>query len=139
MSRSFKGHDQLIGLIGYNRPITSGTVWYDGKIVNSYSYSDGSANRVYVIEQKSHLVEGLSVVDNIFVLRSGFRKYFINEQVLLEQTERFFQENGIHVDISKRVNAPGFPGALPGGAGKSAAFGLPPDHCGQPRKLLKPA
>ena len=78
VSRSFKGHDQLIGLIGYNRPITSGTVWYDGKIVNSYSYSDGSANRVYVIEQKSHLVEGLSVVDNIFVLRSGFRKYFIN-------------------------------------------------------------
>ena len=105
VSRSFKGHDQLIGLIGYNRPITSGTVWYDGKIVNSYSYSDGSANRAYVIEQKSHLVEGLSVVDNIFVLRSGFRKYFINEQVLLEQTERFFQENGIHVDISKRVNA----------------------------------
>ena len=105
VSRSFKGHDQLIGLIGYNRPITSGTVWYDGKIVNSYSYSDGSANRVYVIEQKSHLVEGLSVVDNIFVLRSGFKKYFINEQVLLEQTERFFQENGIHVDISKRVNA----------------------------------
>lgn len=105
VSRSLKGHDQLIGLICYNRPITSGTVWYDGKIVNSYSYSDGGANRVCVIEQKSHLVEGLSVVDNIFVLRSGFRKYFINERVLCDQTERFFHDNGIQVDITRRVNA----------------------------------
>lgn len=105
VSRSFKGHDQLIGLICYNRPITSGTVWYDGRTVNSYSYSDGSANRVCVIEQKSHLVEGLSVVDNIFVLRSGFKKYFINERVLCDQTERFFRENGIEVDITRRVNA----------------------------------
>ena len=100
VSRSFKGHDQLIDLICYNRPITSGTVWYDGRTVNSYSYSDGSANRVCVIEQKSHLVEGLSVVDNIFVLRSGFKKYFINERVLCDQTERFFRENGIEVDIT---------------------------------------
>ena len=105
VSRSLKGHDQLIGLICYNRPITSGTVWYDGRIVNSYSYSDGGANRVCVIEQKSHLVEGLSVVDNIFVLRSGFRKYFINERVLCDQTERFFRDNGIQVDITRRVNA----------------------------------
>lgn len=104
VSPNYKGHDQLIGLICQNQPIQFGSVWYDGKTVNSYSYSDGSANKVYVIEQRSHLVDALSVADNIFVLRSGFKKYYINERVLREQTERFFQEAGIRVDLSKRVS-----------------------------------
>ncbi|RAZ93245.1 sugar ABC transporter ATP-binding protein, partial [Klebsiella oxytoca] len=72
-------------------------------IVNSYSYSDNSDNKVYVIEQKSRLVEGLSVVDNLFVLRKGFKKYFINENVLYVQARKFLQENEIQVDIQKRV------------------------------------
>lgn len=100
-----KGHDQLISLLCQNLPISFGTVWYDGRTVNSYSYSDGSANRVYVIEQTSHLVKGLSVVDNLFVLRKGFKKYWINERVLRDQAEAFFQENEIQINIRKRVSA----------------------------------
>lgn len=79
-----KGRGQLIDLICQNLPISFGTVWYDGKIVNSYSHSNGNTNRVCVIEQTSHLVQGLSVVDNLFVLRKGFKKYFINERILQE-------------------------------------------------------
>lgn len=103
VGRNNKGHDQLIDLICHNHNISFGTVWYDGKIVNSYSYSNNSDNKVYVIEQKSRLVEGLSVVDNLFVLRKGFKKYFINEKVLYVQAQKFLQENGIQVDIRKRV------------------------------------
>ncbi len=100
-----RGYDQLIRLVCQNIPISFGRVWYDGRTVNSYSHSDGTANRVYVIGQKSHLVEGLSVVDNLFVLRKGFRKYFINERVLREQAEAFFKENQIQVDLRGRVSA----------------------------------
>lgn len=100
-----RGHDQLIQLVCQNLPISFGTVWYDGRTVNSYSHSDGTSNRVYVIESMSHLVEGLSVVDNLFVLRKGFKKYFINERVLCEQAENFFLENGIRVNIRKRVTS----------------------------------
>lgn len=103
VGKNNKGHDQLIDLICYNHSISFGTVWYDGKIVNSYSHSDNSANRVFVIGQKSQLVEGLSVVDNLFVLRKGFKKYFINERILCDQAEKFLEENGISVDIRKRV------------------------------------
>lgn len=105
VSRDYKGHDRLIDLICYNHGISFGSVWYDGRIVNRYSYSDGSANKVAVIEQKSHLVPALSVMDNLFVLRKGFRKYFINDRVLREQTRLFFEENGIQVDIRKRVES----------------------------------
>ena len=100
-----RGYDQLIQLLCQNLPISFGTVWYDGRTVNSYSHSDGSLNRVCVIEQMSHLVEGLSVVDNLFVLRKGFKKYFINERILREQAESFFRENGLKVNIRKRVSA----------------------------------
>ena len=102
---NYKGCDQLIDLICVNSPISFGSVWYNGGTVNSYSYSDGSANKVSVIGQESHLVEALSVVDNIFVLRKGFKKYFINEKVLRSQTERFFEEKGIRLDVRKRVSA----------------------------------
>ncbi len=99
-----KGHDQLISLLCQNHPISFGSVWYDGKTINRYSYSDGSFNRVCVIEQTSHLVKGLTIVDNLFVLRKGFKKYWINERILQNQAEAFFQENGIPISIRKRVS-----------------------------------
>ncbi len=100
-----KGCGQLVSLICNNHPIDFGTVWYDGQMVNSYFHSSGSGNRVHVIEQKSHLVEGLSIADNLFVLRKGFKKYFINEQILCQQASAFLQENGICVDMGKRVSS----------------------------------
>lgn len=98
-----KGRDQLIDLLCYNHPISLGRVWYDGKIVNSYSFSDNSANKVCMIEQKSHLVEALTVVDNLFVMRKEFRKKIIHEAVLYDQARRFLNEKEIVVDIDKRV------------------------------------
>lgn len=38
-----------------------------------------------VIEQRSRLVEDLTVADNIFVLRRGFKKYLIEPRVLERQ------------------------------------------------------
>lgn len=104
ISRSNKGHDQLIDLICYNHDISFGTIWYDGRTVNRYSYSDNTSNKITLIEQVSHLVKDLSVVDNLFVLRKGFKKYFINEQVLIQQAGLFFRENEISVNLTKRVS-----------------------------------
>lgn len=101
--QNWKGRDQLIDLICYNHPISFGRIWYDGRIVNSYSFSDNSANKVCIIEQKSHLVETLTVVDNLFVMRKEFRNALIHESVLYDQARRFLDEKEIVVDIDKRV------------------------------------
>lgn len=103
VARNRKGQKEMVDLICRNDPITLGSVWYDGKIVNSYFYSSGESNKVALIEQKSHLVQGLSVVDNLFILREGFKKYFINEQVIFQQAVRFMGEQGLEVDLNKRV------------------------------------
>lgn len=56
-----------------------------------------------MIEQKSHLVDALTVVDNLFVMRKEFRKWLVHESVLYDQASRFLNEKEIVVDIDKRV------------------------------------
>ena len=72
VARNRKGQKEMVDMICRNDPISLGSVWYDGNVVNSYAYSSGASNKVALIEQKSHLVQGLSVVDNLFILREGF-------------------------------------------------------------------
>lgn len=98
-----KGLGQLIELIGHNVPIQFGRVYYLEKLVNQYSYSDGSDNRVYVIEENSGLIDSLSVADNIFVLRKGFRKYVVNSKVLNNQVLRMVEEMSISIPPDKKA------------------------------------
>ena len=134
VARNRKGQKEMVDLICRNDPITLGSVWYDGKIVNSYSYSSGESNKVALIEQKSHLVQGLSVVDNLFILREGFKKYFINEQVIFQQAVRFMGEQGLEVELNKG-GKPFGAGAVLCGARKSIVIRLPSGHRGQSVKL----
>ena len=86
------GKESLIKLISQNLPIHYGRVYFDEVLVNSYQHSPLTLNKIAVIEQKSRLVEDLSVADNVFVLRRGFKKYLINHSVLNDQLNRFFKE-----------------------------------------------
>lgn len=98
-----KGRDELISLICQNLPIRFGRVWFGGKLVNNYIHSDGSYNKVYVISEKSQLIEALSVEDNIFVMRKGFKKYVINNRVLRNQVKRLFEQMEVDVPLKRRV------------------------------------
>ena len=86
------GKEMLIQLICRNSPIKFGRIYIGNNLVNSFRHSDGLYNKVYVIEQKSKLVNDLSVADNVFVLRKGFRKYRINSHVLETQISYLSKE-----------------------------------------------
>lgn len=134
VARNRKGQKEMVDLICRNDPITLGSVWYDGKIVNSYSYSSGESNKVALIEQKSHLVQGLSVVDNLFILREGFKKYFINEQVIFQQAVRLWENRDLRSSsISGWKTFRSWSGAC--GARQSTVIRLPSGHRGQSVKL----
>ena len=89
------GKEMLIHLICKNTPIKFGRIYIGNSLVNSYRHSDASYNKVYVIEQKSKLVNDLSVADNVFVLRKGFRKYMIDSHVLETQIQYLTKELGV--------------------------------------------
>lgn len=100
-----KGSRQLIDLIGSNRSIQFGRVYFEGELVNQYAHSSLSENRVYVIEERGRLIDSLTVSDNLFVMRRGFKKYIINNKVLDSQVNRLMTEMGLSIDPQRRVSA----------------------------------
>lgn len=100
-----KGSRQLIDLICTNGPIRFGRVYFEGRLVNQYAHSDLSENRIYVIEERGRLIDSLTVADNLFVMRRGFKKYIINNKVLDSQVNRLMSEMGLSIDPQKRISS----------------------------------
>lgn len=92
-----QGRKKLLEIMQYNVPIHYGRIYVDGKLVNSYLKSDLSANRVYVISSKGRLVQDLSVSDNIFVLRRGFRQYVLEQKLLNRQAEQLLKQAKLNI------------------------------------------
>lgn len=99
-----RGKSELLKLLARNLPIDFGRIYFEGRLVNSYLNSDYAVNKVYTIDEKSSLIQDLSIADNIFVMRPGFRKYVINETVLMEQALRVFQELSFDINLNQRVS-----------------------------------
>lgn len=74
-----------------------GYVYYQGKRVNDWREPRGGSNRISVIRNESCLAKDLTVADNIFVLRPGFRKWLIQPRVLEAQLIPFIQETGVPI------------------------------------------
>ena len=98
-----QGRRKAIELICRNTPIKFGRIYYHNVLVNSYLNSTESDNKVYVIEEKSKLIRDLSVSDNIFVLKKGFKKYIINTKVLGSQVEMVMEELGVRMNPDSLV------------------------------------
>lgn len=98
-----KGRDEFIELLWKNTSIDYGRIFIDGKQVNSYLHSPGDQNKVYRIGEKTGLIEGLSVTDNVFVIRRGFRKFVIKDQVLRKQIGFLAKELGLDINLDKSI------------------------------------
>ena len=103
LSVNDRGIKELIELTAKNHPIDAGRVYMGGKLVNSYLNQEETSNRIYQIDQKSSLINNLSITDNLFVMRPGFKKQVINEWVLREQADRVLKQLSMDLDLNKRV------------------------------------
>lgn len=92
------GKDVLIDVICKNSKIKYGRIYYENKLVNSYRFSSDSENKVYVLRQSSQLINDLTVVDNVFVLRKGFKKYVVNRKILDVQLIQLMEEIGVNIN-----------------------------------------
>lgn len=98
-----QGKEELVELLCQNSPIDYGRIYINNELVNYYEHSTNSKNRVYVIDEQSRLIQDLTVSDNIFVLRRGFKKYVINNKVLRIQVNRFFKEMDVSIDPDELI------------------------------------
>lgn len=95
------GEKSLIHLISQNSPLHYGRVYFNEELVNNYQHSPMTYNKVAVIEQYNHLADNLTVSDNVFILRPGVKKYFINPRTLNGQLKRIMIRLGIQIDGSE--------------------------------------
>jgi len=98
------GQDYLMRLLEQNAPVQYGRVYFNERLVDSYQGSFIADNKVAVIEQKSRLIENLTVADNVYVMRKRFKKYVINSHVLEQQLDMFTHEADIELDGARLVS-----------------------------------
>lgn len=92
------GSSALLKLLRQNLPLHYGYIYYCEKLVNHWRFSDSSMNRISIIQNKSCLAEGLTVADNIFVLRPGFRKRLMQPKILSQQLQPFLDDIEMDID-----------------------------------------
>lgn len=97
------GLNSFIGLLNENLPIEDGYVYYHEELINSWKDGKKGYNRITIIQDKTCLVEGMTVADNIFVLRRGFKKHIIQSNILEKQLIPFLDDIGIHIEADTYV------------------------------------
>lgn len=91
----------FLKLLETNLPLHDGYVYYGGELVNSWKGSARTQNRISVIGAANRLVDALSVTDNIFVMRQGFRQEIIRKELLWNQLQPFLKD--IDMDLPADV------------------------------------
>lgn len=91
------GLPALLRLLCHNTPLHYGYVYYRERLVNHWEQAHVHPNRISVIENRSGLADDLTVADNVFVLRPGFKKQVIRRGMLRSQLAPFLLEIGVSI------------------------------------------
>ncbi|WMJ84704.1 ATP-binding cassette domain-containing protein [Oscillospiraceae bacterium LTW-04] len=97
------GLTALLKLLQYNTPLRYGYVYYREEQVNTWRTANHRYNRIGLIQSESCLVEDLTVVDNIFVLRQGFKSWLVEPHILREQLLPFLESIDIFISADSYV------------------------------------
>ena len=97
------GLTALLQLLQHNSPLTYGYVYYREKQVNTWRDTKKRSNRIGRIQSESCLVDGLTVADNIFVLKPGFKTWLLRPRVFREQLNLFLEGIGISISADAYI------------------------------------
>lgn len=98
------GLQELLQLMQTNMPLYDGYVYYCGERINFWKSTRRSGNRIGIIDANSRLVEHMTVTDNIFVLRQGFRQEVIQNKLLRKQLTPFMGDIGMEIPADAYVD-----------------------------------
>lgn len=91
------GVSAMLDLLQNNLALQSGYVYYREELVNCWRSPRMHSNRIAVIKNASTLVETMTVADNVFVLRPGFRAWVIHSSMLFRQLQPILDALGVHI------------------------------------------
>ena len=97
------GLGALLRLLQHNLPLHYGTVYFNEKIINSYGNTGDTLSPAQIIERRSHLIDTLSVADNIFVLNRNFTDLFVYNRKICERAKLVAEDLAIRLDLDTPV------------------------------------
>lgn len=97
------GLASFLKLLRWNLSLEDGFIYYGEELINSWKEAKKGHNRISIIQNRSCLVERMTVVDNIFVIRQGFHQEIIRPGLLRRQLEPFLRDVGIDISADSYV------------------------------------
>lgn len=94
----------LVDILSGQVPLDEGSIYIDDCKMDDYESTNALKHFIGVIERRSKLIENLTVAENIFVIRGGAKKYFLNKKVLFKQTDQLMKEFGLKVYANQLVS-----------------------------------
>lgn len=90
------GLNTLLRLLRRKLPLERGYIYYRERQINAWGNQmpDHTLQRIGIIENRSSLVSGMTVADNIFVLRPSFKSWVIRSTLLRTQLEPVLKKLG---------------------------------------------
>ena len=97
------GIDYMLNLIRCNLPIRYGRIFFRGERINDQYIRRKQPNKIAFIGRQPALIDSLSVAENIFVIRSGYRKRYINYRHIKQQARNILALFGLTLDPALRT------------------------------------
>jgi len=91
------GLPAFLHILRSNPPLYYGYVYYMDTLVNSWQDMKRNSNRISIIGGQSSLVEGQSVLSNIFILRPGFKQEILRLNLLKKQLQPFLDDMNLSI------------------------------------------
>lgn len=98
------GLAEFVDCVQNNRQLFYGRVYVREKLVNTYTVRSRARNNVYSIFKDENLIHGLSGADNIFVIRSGYKGFWVSDSLIQKQLRLLLDEVGVDINIKKKVS-----------------------------------
>lgn len=96
----------LLDILSGKLPILSGNIFINEKRVNLFNPEISNREGIYIITQKSALIDDLTISENIFVIRNNsFKKIMIPGKLIYSQTLRLLSSIGLKLDPNIHVRA----------------------------------
>lgn len=93
----------LLDILTGARPFDSGRIYLLDERLDQEAYARLAKQRVACVGAHNQLIDDLSVAENIFVMRSGSKKYFLANSTLNDQASRLLQRFSLGIRPDDRA------------------------------------
>ena len=95
----------LFNILSGRDRFSGGSVYYHDTLINKTGNTFFLRDHVAIINEESHLVDSLSIAENIFIVRDMGSKIFTNIGMLQTKARLFLERFDVHISVERPVRS----------------------------------